>query len=121
MIDAPLMIELSEESSTDADDEDFQPGSTARPKSISLEIPTRNLMKITGEVADSRKLSIRDHLVVQAQIVNAGGGNINQVSTSVSTTWCQRNANRKEIDVGIQNNFVIPKKVVVHYDSKLIK
>ena len=123
-IETPQLIDFSEESSTDDDDtsEDYQPNLTPiRPKSVTLGIPTKNLMKITGQVADSRNLSIRDHLVVQAQIVNAGGGNIDQISMSISTTWRQRNANRKEIAVGIQSSFIIPKKVVVHYDSKLIE
>ena len=72
-------------------------------------------MKITGQVTDSRNLSIPDHLVVQAQIVNAGGGNIHQIFMSISTTWRQRNANRKEIVVGIQSSFIKPKKVFVYY------
>ena len=50
-IETPQLIDFSEESSTDDDDtsEDYQPNLTPiRPKSVTLEIPTKNLMKITG-------------------------------------------------------------------------
>ena len=83
----------SEQEYSSSSDEDFSPP-TNRPTSITLEFPSKSLTKATGQVADSQNMSIRDHLAMQA---SAGGGDINQISLSVSTVLRPRRENRKEL------------------------
>ncbi len=37
---------------------------TPRPSSVPLLLPTKTISKITGQIADSRNLSVRDHLKI---------------------------------------------------------
>lgn len=85
--DAQLSSE-SEQSIPDChltDDEYSAARATPRPSSVVLQIPAKNLTKQTGQVADSRNISIRDHLLLQSAFVRAGGGDINDMSMSLST------------------------------------
>lgn len=110
--------DIPENNSTD---DEYSARSTRRPSSITLQIPSRSLSRVTGQVADSRNISVRDHLAIQASLINAGGVNLDQVSMSVATVHRQRKENRKTIYDNIRNSFVKPPFVLVHWDSKLIK
>ena len=116
----------SEQSIPDSDltdDEYSTTRSTPMPSSVILQIPAKTLTKETGQIADSRNLSIRDQLVFQSALVRAGGGNINDMSMSLSTVHRQRRENRKTIAEKISEDWLkqIPPFVIVHWDSKLIK
>lgn len=104
-----------------SDEEYYEPRRTPRPSSVILEIPAKNLTKATGQVADSRDLSLRDHLTIQSALVAAGGGNINDFSMSLTTVHRQRQQLRKEISDGIKERFIPPSSILIHWDSKLIK
>ena len=123
--DAQLSSE-SEQSIPDShltDDEYSAARATPRPSSVILQIPAKNLTKKTGQVADSRNISIRGHLLLQSAFVRAGGGDINDMSMSLSTTYCHRRENRKAIAEKVKEDWLkeIPAFVIVHWDSKLIK
>jgi hypothetical protein len=64
-----------------------------RPDSITIEISRKNLTKDTGQVADSRNLSIRDHLAFKAAFIKKGGGNLNDVPLSLATVSRHRRLN----------------------------
>ena len=105
--DAQLSSE-SEQSIPDSlltDDEYSSARATPRPSSVVLQIPAKNLTKQTGQVADSRNISIRDHLLLQSAFVRAGGGDINDMSMSLSTTYRHRRENRKAIAEKVKNYF----------------
>jgi hypothetical protein len=102
-------------------DEDFSPGSTPRPPTVTLEIPVRTLAKDTGMMADGRGMSVRDHYMIASSFVKSCGGNINQMSLSTATVFRQRRDNRKEISDEVRRNWTKPPFVIVHWDSKLIR
>lgn len=92
-----------------------------RPESIMVQIPTKNLLMITGDVADRTQLSIRSQLAITAKIVNVGGGNVEDFTLSTSSAWRQRNEQRVKVANKIKQNWEKPDFAVVHWDSKLIK
>jgi hypothetical protein len=94
---------------------------TPRPDSVTLELPAKSLLKATGQAADARNLSVRDHVAIVASTITAGGGDLQQVTLSVASASRQRRANRREICSRITEQFEKPKFVVAHWDSKLIK
>jgi hypothetical protein len=78
-------------------------------------------LKATGQVADARNLSVRDHVAIVVSTITAGGGDFNQVTLSVAIGSRQRRENRREICFRMSENFKKPKFVVGHWDSKIIK
>ena len=56
---------------------------TPRTASVTLELPEKSLLKATGQVADARNLSVRDHVAIVVSTITAGGGDFNQVTLSV--------------------------------------
>lgn len=104
------------------EDKDFRPTSRcSRPNSAMLEVPTKNLTAITGAVALSRGLSVRDHTAIQASFITGANGDVNDFSLSVSTTWRHNRVLRKETAEQILKSWNKPPFCIVHYDSKLIK
>lgn len=104
------------------EDQDFRPTSRcSRPNSAMLEVPTKNLTAITGAVALSRGLSVRDHTAIQASFITGANGDVNDFSLSVSTTWRHNRVLRKETAEQILKSWNKPPFCIVHYDSKLIK
>lgn len=94
------MNELCELSSGDEIYESFLSSrSTPRPKSVSLVIPAKNLAKFTGQAADSRNISVRDHTVIQASLIVAGGGDLHKVTLSkvVATNIVNQTAKKKQL------------------------
>lgn len=77
---------------------------TPRPSSITLELPSRNIIKVTSQAADARDLSVRDHVVILASTIQAGGGNVNQVTLSFASGSRQRRMNRRDIVNRIRND-----------------
>ncbi|KAK4003726.1 hypothetical protein OUZ56_005481 [Daphnia magna] len=57
---------------------------TPRPDSGTLELPAKSLLKATGQAADARNLSVRDHVAIVASTITAGGGDLQQVTLSVA-------------------------------------
>ena len=94
---------------------------TPRPSSITLELPSRNIIKVTSQAADARDLSVRDHVAILASTIRAGGGNVNQVTLSVASGSRQRRMNRRDIVNRIRNDFVKPEYISIHWDTKLVK
>ncbi|KZR97181.1 Uncharacterized protein APZ42_008091, partial [Daphnia magna] len=94
---------------------------TPRPDSVTLELPAKSLLKATGQAADARNLSVRDHDAIVASTITAGGGDLQQVTLSVACASRQSRANRREICSRITEQFEKPKFVVAHWDFKLIK
>lgn len=104
------------------EDQDFRPTSrSSRPSSALLEVPTKNLTAVSGAVALSRGLSVRDHTAIQASFITGANGDVNDFSLSVSTTWRHNRAFQKETAEQILKSWNKPAFCIVHYDSKLIK
>ncbi|KAK4024518.1 hypothetical protein OUZ56_009940 [Daphnia magna] len=109
-------------------DDEFDPESsrsTPRPKSATLEIPTKTLSKDTGLSADATNLSIRSHTIMQAASVNCVVGDINKITLSKSSCHRQRNESRLNKSDVIKSDFILEKvpmltHVVIHWDSKMI-
>ena len=57
----------------------------------------KSLLKATGQVADARNLSVKDHVAIVVSTITAGGGDFNQVTLSVAIGSRQRRENRREI------------------------
>jgi hypothetical protein len=86
---------------------------------IALENLARTFAKTTGQAVDSRNLVVRDHVVMQASFVTAGGRNISEMSVLKSTTHQQGLKNREQLVASIKKSFV--PFASVHCGSKLIK
>ena len=94
---------------------------TSRPSSIALELPSKNLIKVTSQDADARNLNVRNRVAILAPTIQAGGGDLNQVTLSVASGSRQRRKDRREIFKRIRNSFVKPEHISVHWDTKLVK
>lgn len=65
-------------------DQDFRRTSKcSRPTSALLEVPIKNLAAVTGAVALSRGLSVRNHTAIQASIITGANGDDNDYSLSL--------------------------------------
>ncbi len=103
-------------------DQDFRPTfRCSSPTSALLEVPTKTLTAITGAVALSRGLSVRDHTAIQASLITGANGDVNDFLLSVTTTWRHNRVFQKEVAEQIINSWTKPTFCIVHYDSKLIK
>ncbi|EFX68051.1 hypothetical protein DAPPUDRAFT_114913 [Daphnia pulex] len=80
---ANVSLSLSEESEiveSSSSGETFSDLSrTPRPDSVTLELPDKSLLKATGQAADARNLSVRDHVAIVASTITAGGGDLQQL------------------------------------------
>ena len=92
------------------------------PDSASFVLPTSSLLKATSDVSDRCRLSIRDQLLMTSRLINVGGGNTDDFSLSVSTTWRQRNVAREQLFEQIQKKWLEekPQFAVIHWDSKMM-
>ena len=97
-----------------SEDDDDEPRRTPRPESITIEIPAKNLSKVTAQVAESRNITIRDHLTIQSSFVNAGSGNITDMSLSLSTVHRHRRQMRQEISGHIREKWIPPPFLLIH-------
>jgi len=103
------------------DDYSLSSRATPRPCSITLQLPAKTILKATAQAADARDLSVRDHIAMLASTINAGGGDINDVTLSVASGSRQRRQNRRELINNMREQFIKPHHVVIHWDTKLIK
>jgi hypothetical protein len=101
-----------------SEDDNYEPRRTPRPESITIEIPAKNLSKVTAE---SRNITLRDHLTIQSSFVNADGGYITDMSLSLTTVHRQRRKMRQEISDEIREKWIPPPFLPIHWNSKLIR
>ncbi|KZR96015.1 Uncharacterized protein APZ42_009886, partial [Daphnia magna] len=100
--------DISNCGSSEQDDSNYEPRRTPRPESILIDIPAKNLSTVTAQVAESRKITLRDHLVIQSAVVNAGDGNVNDMSLSLSTVHRKRRQMRQQISEEIREKWNPP-------------
>ena len=58
---------------------------------------------------------------MQSSFVNTGGGNITDMSLSLSTVHRHRRQMRQEISDDIREKWIPPPFLLIHWDSKLIR
>lgn len=110
--------------STDEDNEDFIPDrtSTPHPSVITIDLPTRSILKDISQTSDRCNVSIRGQVAMASALIRSGGGNLLDVSLSKSTGHRHRKKQREEKAREIFEEWMAnkPKFVVVHWDSKMI-
>ena len=100
----------------------------ARPETITLTLPAKQLPVVLAKTSVVTKTSLRHELKIMSTFVKAGGGDINDTSLSISTIWRQRRSEVTASAIDIRNNV---KKyalsvtdhdfVVLHFDGKIIQ
>lgn len=106
----PLLFESSEsenecDNNCEENEDDYL--STERSKrsdSVTLVLPSKELTRMTSQVADRTQLSIRNHVAIQAKIINIGDSSVCDFSLSASTVWRHRRSNREELAQKIEEN-----------------
>lgn len=121
----------SDEDSEQADDleEDNDPSyiATLCPEEddgmVHLSLPRKTLLSETAEVATRCGISHRQHIALTSKFIKVGGGELADTSISVSTSYRQRKDATIEKSKEIKKKFSenMPKYLVVHWDSKVIK
>ena len=101
-------LEENEDCNYEKEDSEFAlPHHHQPPKSsrVMVQIPTKNLLMLTGEVADRTQLSIRSQLAMTATIVKAGGASLNDFTLSTTSAWRQQNEQRVTTANNIKQNW----------------
>ena len=78
-------------------------------------------MGVVSNTGDRLGLSSRSKAMFAAAVVKAVGIDINETNISYSTAAKQARKVRFETEKEINNNFVAPEHVVVHWDGKVLK
>ena len=118
--------EISE--SDDDSDKDFvyEEGPKKKKKktnSIVVEIP-RNIAELTAENAVRRGISATAHASIIANVVNVGGGDINELPISKCTMWRAGRKSVKDKASIIRQSFAElndKKTKVIHFDGKIVE
>ena len=109
------------------EDEDWKPSTwrkhVMKKKDVTLQLPAKKLPSILVSTSTTIKTSIRQGLKITVTLLNAGGGDINEVSQSISTIYRQRKASVKEKAAIIRNKIqkLSDEFLVVHWDGKTIQ
>jgi hypothetical protein len=82
--------------------------------SITLELPAKTIIKVTAQVADAMEIDVRDHIAMLASKINAGGGDINDVTFLVARGSRQRRQNSREFINNMREHLIKPHNVVLH-------
>jgi hypothetical protein len=101
-------LEENEDCNYEKEDSEFalpQHHQPPKPSRVMVQIPTKNLLMLTGEVADRTQLSIRSQLAMTATIVKAGGASLNDFTLSTTSAWRQRNEQRVTTANNIKQNW----------------
>lgn len=123
-----LMAE--EDAEADERDAEYQPStrvirqsSSSQDDSIHLSIPKRDLLKATSDVSARLKISHRQAVAFTASVVRAGGGSLEDVTLSKSSSHRHRiydiNKTYDNIVASFRDN--MPEHIVLHWDAKQIK
>ena len=100
-----------------------QSSSKYRPETITLTLPSKNILESTALSALRHNISPTVHTAVVADIVKLGGGNLYDTSLSPSTARRQRNRavdkKHDKIKTGFQAN--MPTYQELHWDGKVIQ
>lgn len=124
-IDEPVPGTSAEDPGDDGDIT-YEPPSSLRPSSqthITLNIPRKDLMRETAELATRCRVSHRVTTAMTAKLVKAGGGQLKDCSISSSTSHRQRSEELKKREGQIKADFkdTMPQHIVIHWDGKVIK
>ena len=114
--------------STSNEDADYIPPRRVRkPKKLDkvmLELPTKDLMKMTADLCARIKLSDREATSLYAKIVLSGGGDLNQFVISKSTTQRHRILSEKKAEEKLSLKFQDISREhpygILHWDGKKV-
>ena len=119
-----LDLSLTEEESIDEDDGNCYQQSTGRKRkrsTVTLQIPTKDLLKKVSTVSDGAHISERQQLVLISSAIKAGGGNLDDITLSKTSCHSARKKNRSEEAHSILENWVRPEFASLHWDTKLFE
>lgn len=97
--------------------------SSSRDETVTLHIPKGELLKATSDASVRCKLSHRQAVAVTASIVKAGGGSLNDVTLSKSSSHRHRKSEINDSYEQILASFKAstPQYIVLHWDAKQVK
>ena len=110
---------------SDSEDGEFiyTPPPSKKPDMVTISLPTKTLFKGTTEFTTRRRVSHRDATGMLGHVIKLGGASLEPFSLSKSTSYRHRLEEVKSIASKIKKDFKadMPKHIVLHWDSKLIK
>lgn len=112
------------ETDYDGDDETYSANTASRRNDmITLNLPRTGLLDGSSELTSRLNLSHRKATAFTAQFVKMGGGSLHDCTLSVSSAYRHRKGSVTKKAEEIRREFIenIPKYVVLHWDSKVIK
>ena len=83
----------------------------------------KKLIDVMGKISltcDAKNISVRDRIVIAGSVAKAVGVDINETNINRSTAWRKGQRVRLEKAKEIKEDFIIPEKVVVHWDGKTL-
>lgn len=121
---AAVLTDESQESQCDSEDEYEQ--ETQKPATtddrIHLSLPRKGLFRESADVSTRLGISSRQQVALTAKLVKMGGGDLENVTLSVSSAWRHRThaVQQREVEIiaAFQEN--MPPHVVLHWDGKVI-
>ena len=84
----------------------------------------RTKIDVMGKISltcDAKNISVRDRAVISASVVNALGIDIDETNVSKTTAWRIGGEARVKKSKDIKEVYVIPDKLIVHWDGKTFK
>ena len=111
--------------SKDDDNDETYTANTSSPRddTITLSLPRTGLLDGSSELASRLNLSHRKATALTAQFVKMGGGSLHDCTLSTSSAYRHRKrfVTKKAEEIRLVFRENIPKYVVLHWDSKVIK
>lgn len=121
---AEVMTDESQGSQSSQDE--YEPAAQASRSvddTIHLSLPRKSLFSEAADVSARIGISNRQQVALTAKIIKMGGGNLEDVTLSVSSAWRQRTKAIKKREGEIMADFKehMPSHIVIHWDGKVIQ
>ena len=71
--------------------------------------------------ADRLGLSVRDRTMMAASVANVLGVSLDRTNISKNSAWNRSKQERVRISNTIKEDFIVPEKLVLHWDGKILK
>ena len=109
--------EIIEELGDDDHEEEF----VVKNRRVRNERTKIDVMGPVTATADRLGLSVRDRTMMAASVANVLGVSLDRTNISKNSAWNRSKQERVRISNTIKEDFIVPEKLVLHWDGKILK